>query len=247
MKNSQTLKKVLDKIKNSKTLPVVVFDLDDTLFSTAKRNLTIIQNFASFYGDLYPDFAKVTASLTLLDMNWDVSVPLKKVGLDIKGKSYEAFHVYWGNTFFTNEYCAIDLPNPGAVKFATECHNEGAQVYYLTGRHAGDRGLNDGMGQGTTLALYNREFPFWRGRCELNLKQNKATKDEVYKAKAIKDIKSLRGEVIATFDNEPHNCVMFLEHFPDSMNFWVKTTWNPQDNPDKKSMEGLIEIPNFLY
>jgi len=41
---------------------------------------------------------------------------------------------------------------------------------------------------------------------------------------------SLGGEVVATFDNEPGNCNMFLKRFPKAVNVWMKTTWNPDDN-----------------
>lgn len=236
------LKEVIEKIKSCKSLPVVVFDLDDTLFSTANRNLTIIRNFVTFYGDYYPDFRDAVSKLTLADMNWSVDIALKNAGLDLSGDFYDPFHQYWGDTFFTNEYCTLDLPNPGAVAYVNACHQAGALVYYLTGRHAGYRGMDDGMGQGTTLALNDRKFPFWRGRCELNLKMHKQEKDAEYKSRALEDIKSLRGSVVATFDNEPRNVGVFLDHFPDAMNFWVKTTWDPSDKPPK---EGAHTIEDF--
>lgn len=244
MNQSSLLKKVLDAISNSNKLPIVVFDLDDTLFSTARRNLTIIQNFSADQGDTYPDFAKVASKLSLADMNWSVSAALENAGLSSTSASFKPFIEYWDDTFFTNTYDSLDLPNPGAVDFANACHDAGALLYYLTGRAVGDRGLNNGMGQGTTLALTNRGFPFWRGRCELNLKKDPREKDSDYKARALTDIKSLKGNVVATFDNEPSNSFMFLNHFPDAFNVWVKTTWNPQD---KSPTDGLYTISDFIY
>jgi len=242
MENFSPLQQVLANIKSSKGLPIVVFDLDDTLFSTARRNLVIIQNFAVDQGDKYPDFVKVASGLTLSDMNWSVSFALTQAGLDPNSASLTPFRNYWGSTFFTDDYVALDLPNPGAVDFVNACYQGGALIYYLTGRHIGDRGLRNGMGQGTTLSLTNRGFPFWQGRCELNLKLDKDQKDADYKADAIKSIQSLNGNVIATFDNEPHNCEVFQEHFCNAMNFWVKTTWNPSD---KYTSESLHVISDF--
>ncbi|TVZ28326.1 hypothetical protein JM83_3449 [Gillisia sp. Hel_I_86] len=242
MDQNTLLQKVLDNVKSSKKLPIVVFDLDDTLFSTARRNLTIIQNFSCDQGGAYPDFAQIASKLKLEDMNWSVTTALEKAGLSSTSASIKPFIGYWGSTFFTNGYDALDLPNPGAVDFANACHDAGALLYYLTGRAVGDRGLNNGMGQGTTLALTNRGFPFWRGRCELNLKTNPKEQDFEYKARALTDIKSLQGNVVATFDNEPSNCAMFYQHFPDALNFWVKTTWNPLD---KSPTDTLYTISDF--
>ncbi len=242
MNQNTLLQKVLDAVSSSKKLPIVVFDLDDTLFSTARRNLVIIQNFSLDQGDSYPDFAQVASKLTLADMNWSVTAALEKAGLASTSSSIKPFIEYWDATFFTSGYDALDLPNPGAVDYVNAIHEAGALVYYLTGRAVGDRGLNNGMGQGTTLSLTNRGFPFWRGRCELNLKIDPKEKDSDYKARALTDIKSLRGTVVATFDNEPSNSFMFLNHFPDAMNVWVKTTWNPED---KSPTKDLYTISDF--
>ncbi|MBN7817446.1 hypothetical protein [Algoriphagus pacificus] len=242
MSDFSQLQQVLSKIKSEKNLPIVVFDLDDTLFSTARRNLVIIQNFAAIQGDDFPDFVAVANKLKLSDMNWSVTYALTNSGLDPNSQSLDPFIKYWGSTFFTDTYVSLDLPNPGAVDFANACHEAGALIYYLTGRHIGDRGLDNGMGQGTTLSLTNNGFPFWKGRCELNLKADKSEKDVDYKNQALAAIKSLKGTVVATFDNEPGNANLFHQNFPDASNFWVKTTWNPND---KAPTDGLYVIPDF--
>lgn len=240
---SKALSQVLVNIKSAGKLPIVVFDLDDTLFSTARRNLIIIQNFAADHGNEYPEFAKIASKLTLADMNWSVSFALTSSGLDPADASLEAFIAYWGERFFTDSFVALDLPNPGAVDYVKACHDAGALIYYLTGRHVSEPGLNNGMGQGTTLSMTNRGFPFWEGRVELNLKLHAHEKDTDYKTRTIEMINSLKGEVIATFDNEPSNAHMYAEHFPDAMNFWLKTTWNPKDSAPT---DDLIAIKDFL-
>jgi predicted secreted acid phosphatase len=242
MENFSLLSQVIKSIKSSSKLPIVVFDLDDTLFSTARRNLIIIQNFAADNGDKFPDFAKIAAKLALSDMNWSVANALANAGLPLDSPDQKAFIPYWGSTFFTDDYVSLDLPNPGAVDYVNACYEAGALIYYLTGRHIGDRGLKNGMGQGTVLSITNRGFPYWKGRCELNLKLDKSQKDSDYKDQAIQSINSLKGNVVATFDNEPGNSVVFKNNFPKASNFWVKTTWNPQDNAPT---EGLNIIPDF--
>lgn len=242
MSDFSQLQKVIDAIKSQSLLPIVVFDLDDTLFSTARRNLIIIQNFAADQGDEYPDFAKVAANLKLSDMNWSVKYALTQAGLDPNSTSITPFLGYWGNMFFSDDYASLDLPNPGAVDFANACYDAGAMIFYLTGRHIGDPGLKNGMGLGTALDMTNRGFPYWKGRCELKLKKVKTQTDVDYKSEALAEINSLKGKVIATFDNEPGNCSLYLQHYPEAKNFWVKTTWNPND---KVSTDGLFVIPDF--
>ncbi len=236
------LQKVIPAIKSEKSLPIVVFDLDDTLFSTARRNLIIIQNFAADQGDEFPDFAKIASNLKLSDMNWSVTFALTQAGLDPNSASIKPFIAYWGNTFFSDDYASLDLPNPGAVDFANACHDAGAMIFYLTGRHIGDPGLRNGMGLGTALDFTNRGFPYWKGRCELKLKKDKSQKDGDYKSEALAEINSLKGTVIATFDNEPGNAVIFNQNYPNALNFWFKTTWNPND---KVNTDGLNVISDF--
>ncbi|MBN7813664.1 hypothetical protein J0A68_22095 [Algoriphagus sp. H41] len=242
MTDPSPLQQVIPAITSQDKLPIVVFDLDDTLFSTARRNLVIIQNFAADQGDAYPDFAKIASGLKLSDMNWSVSAALTQAGLDPNSASLKPFTDYWGSTFFSDDYAAVDLPNPGAVDFANACWEAGAMLFYLTGRHIGDPGLKNGMGLGTALDFTNRGFPFWKGRCELKLKKVKTQTDVDYKREALQEIKSLNGEVVATFDNEPGNAALFLQNFPNALNFWVKTTWNPGDTV---STAGLNVIPDF--
>jgi len=232
MKDQPVLLDVLLKIKGTKArkqLPITIFDLDDTLFSNAHRDIVIIHEFAADHVDEYPDFAELAARLTLQDMQWDVTAALIAAGLDKDSKSIPQFTDYWNSRFYTDPYCALDLPNPGAVDYVNACHDAGALVYYLTGRAVSNRGLNVGMEQGTVRALTTRGFPFWTGRCELMLKRDRQEKDTAYKERALMLVRSLRGEVVATFDNEPSNADMFQQNFSDADNFWVKTTWNPKD------------------
>lgn len=246
MSNQAKLQEVLSNIKQTvakKQLPIVIFDLDDTLFATATRDMRIIREFAADNADTHPDFAAVAAKMTLGDMQWSALNALLGAGLDKDSPSLKPFGQYWLPTFFSDNYVANDLPNPGAVDYVNACHNAGALIFYLTGRHYSDRGRTIGTEQGTVRALTTRGFPFWKGRCELTLKPPHGAKDVIFKANALEAVKSLHGQVVATFDNEPANCNMFLAHFPDALNFWLKTTWNPTDNDvDPK----LITIPNFL-
>jgi hypothetical protein len=237
------LQEVMGAISTCDERPIVIFDLDDTLYATARRNLIIIQNFAADFGDEYPAFAALSAKLTLNDMEWGVSDALHKAGLPAGDPSLSPFITYWGNRFFTNEYVKYDLPNVGAVDFANACYNAGALVFYLTGRHVGQPAMNNGMELGTMWSFLERGFPFFKGLCELNLKTDIHEKDADYKGRVIKQINALGGKVIASFDNEPRNVAVYSKHFPEAMNVWMKTTWDPKDDTDTSK---FTTITSFL-
>lgn len=224
------------------TLPVLVFDLDDTLFSTAPRDLRIIHEFAADQAASYPEFARVAAHLSIQELGWSAVDSLVAAGLARDDPSIEPFTAYWKATFFTDAYAALDLPNRGAADFVNRCHGAGAMVVYLTGRCLSRRGLTPGMEQGTARALTTRGFPFWTGRCELVLKQDAGQADVDFKRQALEGVRQLGGRVLATFDNEPANAHMFRTSLPEASNFWLRTSWDPADTA---STDGLIVLPDF--
>lgn len=236
--STEHLQSVLDRIAQTAddgTLPLVVFDLDSTLFSTRPRNLRILRDFA----DTRPrdaDLQRIVSELAPDDFGWEVTKPLEARGYaDPEG--LKALGSFWFKRFFTDEYVTLDPPNEGAVEFAQAAHDRGAFLYYLTGRHV------HGMSQGTVHSLTQHGFPFWRGRTSLHLKPDFKMDDTAYKREALADIRSHQGNVVATFENEPANANMFLRAFPEAMHFLLQTEHSP--NPERPH-EHIVQIPSFL-
>ncbi|HJO26870.1 MAG: hypothetical protein CMK00_05040 [Planctomycetes bacterium] len=208
-------------IRDAGQLPLVVFDLDSTLFSTAPRNLRILEEFVARHGDDEPRLREVLASVCLDDMGWNIHDTLMERGL--KDPSLlKALRAFWFARFFTDEYVLTDTPTPGAVEFVNHCHDAGALIYYLSGRHVG------GMEQGTVRSLTEHGFPFWRGRCVVHLKPTFEMADRAFKDDALADIRSYRSPVAATFENEPGNANLFLEAFPDALHYFLETVHSPE-------------------
>ena len=213
------LNEVLERIETvvgGGDLPVVVFDLDSTLFCTEPRNLRIIHEFVLEHGDEFSGLRAMVAGLKLSDMGWGVTEPFIDRGFDPPGFK-KALGRFWGKRFFTNEYVISDHPTPGSVDFARQCHDRGAMLYYLTGRHVSDMGL------GTVQALTDHGYPMWRGRCTLHLKPSFEMSDKPFKDGAIADIRSNQGQVVATFENEPGNANLFFDAFPGALHFLLET------------------------
>jgi len=202
-------------------LPIVVFDLDSTLFSTAQRNLRILREFGASVRGRWPHVEAGVAQLNVDQMGWNVSDSLHAVGVTDPVID-QALVAYWFARFFTDAYVRSDAPTPGAVAFARAVHDAGAFCYYLTGRDVG------GMAQGTVAAITDAGFPFWRGRTSLHLKPTFEEDDHRFKLAALEDIRSHHGTVIATFENEPENANLFLAAFPDAQHFLLQTVHSPK-------------------
>lgn len=202
-------------------LPVVVFDLDSTLFDTAGRNLRILREFSEAWAAEHPELAEHIGAIQLGELGWSVLEPLQRRGVTHKA-ILDSLLDFWKERFFTDAYLLHDHPAPGAVSFVNGCHERGALVYYLTGRHVG------GMEIGTVRALTQHGFPYWRGRCTLHLKPSFTMGDRAFKEQALAAIRSYQGEVVATFENEPGNANVFLAGFPEALHFLYGTVRSPE-------------------
>lgn len=236
---SPRLREVLERVSDVAArgrLPICVFDLDSTLLSTAPRNLEILREFARRHALGNPELARIAARMTAADMGWNVHDDLKRAGV-ADAALLEAVKEFWRERFFKDEYLLHDHPVPGAATFVEACHARGALVYYLTGRHVG------GMEVGTVQSLRNRGFPFWRGRCVLHLKPAFEMNDRAFKDDAIADVRSYKGEVVATFENEPGNANLFLAAFPDALHVLLLTIHSPDAEPPRPE---LVRTEDFV-
>lgn len=224
---SPRLREVLARIDAAiaeDVLPLVLFDLDSTLFTTGPRNLRILREFARACAGHWPEVETLAARLASTDMGWGIDECLREHGL-ADDRLLRELRSFWYQRFFTDEYLEHDLPVPGAVEFVGACHDRGAMIYYLTGRHVG------GMEVGTVRALTAHGFPFWRGRCVLHLKPSFGMGDRAFKDDALADIRSYRGRFVASFENEPGNANLFLKAFPDALHFLMQTIHSPRAEP----------------
>ncbi len=230
-----TLDSVIDQVDahaREGTLPIVVFDLDSTLFNTAGRHLAILRAFAEHEPAVRP----VVEELTHDDFGWHVSEPLEARGFRDQ-EALQRLSAFWFERFFHSDWVGHDQPQAGAPEYVREVHKRGALVYYLTGRHVG------GMDTGTARALTDKGFPFWDGRSLLHLKPDFHLDDKVFKDQALRAIRSHKGRVVATFENEPGNANLFLGAFPEASHFLVGDVRSPGGEAPH---EALIEIPDFV-
>ncbi len=217
------LSELLDRVHAERAQrPVLIFDLDSTLFSTQHRNHAILQEFVTVVGA--PDTLRAAAEkLQPSDMGWNVMDDLRGRGFGHE-PTLARLAKFWRARFFTDDYLRHDLPLPGAVEYVNAVHHAGATVYYLTGRD------EPGMGRGTRASLAAHGFPLGPERVIVRLKPSFDEADIVFKRRVLAELHHL-GPVHAAFENEPANANLFAEHFPDARIVFVETIHSPDPPP----------------
>jgi hypothetical protein len=231
--------KRLENVKRRGGDPWVVLDLDSTLYEVAPRTFAIIRDWISESTGLPKHISEALAKIQMSHIGYSLKDTFSALGLDISKKdietSWENLKNYWWDRFFANTYLLHDRAYPGAVEFVQELYRMGAGIAYLTGREEAK------MKKGTLENLKRDGFPLDPKRCELFMKTDPALSDHDYKQQTAKKILQ-KGEVIASFENEPQNVVILYETFPDTLHVFMDTVCS--DSP-AKPVHGIYKIKGF--
>lgn len=198
--------------------PVVVFDLDATLFDNRERTRAILAELA-----LEPDVAKGPHGAALRGLRTEQVVyaladTLKAVG--ITDAEFVKRAVAWWVPRFFGEYAVHDRVTPGGPAYVRRLYDAGAFVVYLSGRDR-PRMLN-----ATVQSLAISGYPIGLDRTQLILKPGPDTDDEVFKAEVMGSLARL-GTVVASFDNEPGNVNLMRKAFPTARVVFLETMHAP--------------------
>ena len=208
-------------VKSQGQTPVVIFDLDHTLFDNGPRTWAILKDFATATGNA--ELLAALDSLSQYNLPYLIGDILASMGFHDPALTQEAFG-WWRERFFVDEWIKLDTPLPGAVQFAKLMYEEGCTLVYLTGRDSPN------MLVGTAASLRDSGFPVGLTHTAMVLKPDFDTPDLDFKTEATKFISGL-GTVVAAFDNEPANCNLFVDSYPDAVVGFLDTAMAP--NPPK--------------
>ncbi|MEZ4299959.1 MAG: HAD family hydrolase [Polyangiaceae bacterium] len=217
--------------KTGKT-PVVVFDLDGTLIDNRPRVVAILHELGSFWREKHPAAAERCRAATVDDIGYGVIENLQRLGVE-EAWLHEEGLSFWKQRFFTDDYQSHDVEIPGAVAFAKACLATGALVVYLTGRDL------PGMAVGTFKSLRALGFPIGTMGVKLVTKPAFEIPDTEFKRGVAPELRRY-GDVIAVFDNEPANCNLLLEAYPDCTSVFVDTQHAP-DPPNLLPSVAVID------
>jgi len=212
----------VEKALAEKATPVLVFDLDGTLFTTDRRHALILKEWAGANRAAHPEAAAKLAGATDADgAAYTVEENLAKLGVTDEAV-VRSVKDHWWKRFFTNELVVVDPPVEGAAAYVKALHAKGAVIVYLTGRDVPQ------MGKGTQKSLQDSGFPVAVERAHMMLKPDPKMKDVAFKEEAAAKIKGL-GRVVALFENQPRNLVALAKLFPEAVPVFVETNFDPKD------------------
>lgn len=199
--------------------PLVVFDLDETLYSNDHRTLRILQEYAHTHAARLGGFYELMGRLSPGDVHYGVATTLRAAGVQDDGLIADV-QAFWAERFFTNAYVQVDLARSGAVELVNLVYEAGGVPCYLTGRDA------PAMLVGTVAALQRDGFPVGTVDTRTILKPDPSTSDAEYKAAVIEHLHKT-GDVVGAFDNEPGLCNLFKRAFPNAAVVWVDSSHAP--------------------
>ncbi|HEY9720624.1 MAG TPA: HAD family hydrolase [Oscillatoriaceae cyanobacterium] len=212
--------------------PVVLFDLDDTLFTTQYRNLAIVKEWAATLAGA--PYRKKLMALTADRIGYDNDPVLLNAG--VPASQLPAFERFWAQRFFTSAYLVNDRAEPGAVAYVRALEKAGARIVYLTGRPAP-------MLPGTQQALIRCGFP-WdaAGAATELIVKKKQEPDAQFKFEQAQAL-AISNDVIASFDNEPANVNAFHRALPQGMVVYIETIHSAHAPAVEAGIEKVRSFP----
>ncbi len=216
------LAQVIERVAAARTAgrtPVVVFDLDHTLYDGRPRTLVILAEFAATLPASQRRHAEAIRRIALADVAYLLKDTLALAGVDDPQVVKDA-EAYWKPRFFSDAYVDLDVPIAGAAEYVRDLWSRGALVVYLSGRNA------EAMLTGTTASLQKWGFPVGVRGAQLVLKPTFAEPDETFKQASLDHITAL-GSVVASFENEPGNLTAMAARWPDAAHVFLDTDFNP--------------------
>ena len=193
---------------------LVVFDLDDTLFSTGDRHLRILREYADLVEPKAPEAASLLRAIQREKLAYQITETVKNAGLE--EALVKDLKDFWFARFFKNHYLLEDSVIPGAPEYCKAVEARGGVIVYVTGR-------DEGMRESTEESFARHGFPEPDGkRVKLVLKPRFDTPDLQFKTEVLGRLAEM-GRVAASFENEPAHINMFREAFPKGRHFLLDT------------------------
>lgn len=207
---------ILSHIRSSQP-PLVVFDLDSTLFDVSGRTQQIVTEFTEQF--LEPGlFVKVALS------DWGIQDTLVRELPHLSPNQVKMAEVQWKEKFFDPAYLKYDQPLTGAVAFVQQVANLNCQIVYLTGRS------QPRFFEATQQQLESHNFP----KGELFLKPQSRLDDVTYKSLWVQHYVTQNNYVeIPFFENEPSILWGIINQKANSiLPIWLNTAHSKRMLPD---------------
>ena len=209
---------------NRRERPMVLFDLDGTLFDNRPRIGQILKEYAhAELKGVRPEDERKLKSVQTEKIAYSLTETLK--GLDVRDPAViNNASIFWSERFFQDDYLQYDTPTPGSVNFVRTLYSTGARIIYLTGRDSPRQLI------GTVRALRDHGFPIGIQSTELIMKPTIQTQDAVFKQHVTNYLRHY-GKVVAAFDNEPANANVYRRAFAQAKVILFDAPHSPNPPP----------------
>lgn len=207
--------------------PLVVLDLDSTLYNVSHRSQLILQHFINEHcdSDLFKEEIHQLKTIKIMPKDWGLKEAFIRQGLQASQEFFNTVRDYWHKHFFSSDFLHSDVPYVGAVDYVNALHSAGIRILYLTGRDAAN------MKSGTIESLKKWKFPISNVETDLLMKPSKGLiEDEEYKNNVIQSLKA-QSPRIWFFENEPAIIQRVRQSSPEIQIVWIDTTHSRRSEP----------------
>lgn len=212
----------IDGAVRAGTPPQIVLDLDGTLLDNVPRTKAILlDSVRHLFGEGHPLEARI-AGIPEVEFEYAPVDTLRKQGIDDEAM-LASLREEWASRFFGSGYLTHDLPLAGAVDAVRGWWERGAELNYLTGRHAPE------MFPGTAGSLAGAGFPIGIIRTQLLMKPDFELEDVAFKV-GVAPYLERKGPVVLLVDNDPRVINPLAAAFPGAITVMVRTL-HPKDAP----------------
>jgi hypothetical protein len=223
--------------------PVILLDLDSTLYEVGPRTLRIIQEWLPTYSNKLPlDLKIALENLAPGQVGYSLKDTFANLGFPVATRELETISAdlktFWWDRFFSSDYLLHDRPYPGAVEYANHLYDLGAELCYLTGRSE----LR--MRKGTETNLLRDGFPFQIEGTQLLMRQQDDWSDERHKSHQVAKL-AQKGFPIASFENEPVNLVTLSKLIPHAAHIFVDTVCSDHGAEPGKNLYAIKGFSSF--
>jgi len=221
-------KRIFEDIVSSRAQnPLVVFDLDSTLFDVSPRSQRILHDFVENHGmrQRFPAETEFLKSVKIQPSDWGIKQAITRSGLRSTDEFYQAMRDFWRARFFSSDFLHVDRPYRGAIEYVQRLAQMQIEVVYLTGRD------EPNMKRGTVEALQKWGLPLTHGEANLIMKPVKGSvEDEDFKEERLRKL-SEKSPLIWFFENEPLIIEKILHSTLNIRIVWIDTTHSGKAKP----------------
>ena len=231
------LQQAIEVVRRDGDLPIAVLDVDLTLVENAPRTRAILRDYALSLQGTWGHAEEASELANSMPLVFSIVENLRSLGLESDEEIRGGVN-FWRDTFFTDEYCLLDEPLPGAVEAVQTLHQAGCTVVYVTAR-------TSSMLTGTISSFRTFGFPIGVTGTVLTLKESHAQTDKAFKAEALSWVSSL-GTVVLCAENEPAYINLMHARFPDAFSLLVDTRHSPSAPDLETGVKRIESLQSFV-